>query len=246
YLGLRVVVGGRDRFGRRFTLVRGGFGGCPPPARRKRFGLPLVVGSTLGGSDRPGPLLVLGRGTGGHPAGRRVVGAHGREDVGIGPFLVRATLPGRRGIAVHPPAADRHADDPRQEHAQRGEGREGRQLVEDAPGVKTLVHQRDEPANRAAEQARQPASNQVMARSPRRSGSRWPLASARPSSTPHTATAMMNRSSSDTLKRPAFVCHALISAPWIKRTTTMAAAYTTPRSIQLVMGNKRSEYRQEP
>src|SRR6202012_3274776 len=148
YLVLRGVVGGRDRFGRRFTLVRGGFGGCPPPARRKRFGLPLVVGSTLGGSDRPGPLLVLGRGTGGHPAGRRVVGAHGREDVGIGPFLVRATLPGRRGIAVHPPAADGHADDPREEHAQRGEGREGSQFVEDAPGVKTLVHQRDEPANR--------------------------------------------------------------------------------------------------
>ncbi|EUA32124.1 hypothetical protein I548_0898 [Mycobacterium intracellulare] len=111
------------------------------------------------------------------------------------------------------------------------------------PVYTSAISQETAPLSRPATR---PASSQVIARSPRRSGSGLAMASARPSRTPHTATPMTNSSSSTTLNKPAWVCHALISAPWNNRTTTIAAAYTNPRSIQLLMAQKRSEYRQDP
>ncbi|COW81662.1 Uncharacterised protein [Mycobacterium tuberculosis] len=83
-----------------------------------------------------------------------------------------------------------------------------------------------------------------MARSWRRSGSGLALASARPSITPHTTPPIAKSSSSTRLISPDSICHALINAPWNRRRTTIAAANANPRSIQLVMGIQRSEYRQ--
>jgi hypothetical protein len=37
----------------------------------------------------------------------------------------------------------------------------------------------------------------------------------------------------------------LMIVPWSNRTTTIAAANTSPRSIHLFMGTQRSEYRRE-